>query len=117
LWILSETWHIIAQSRDTLTQGLLLLNRADGIIHSVSRYVPINGLPLQQVSAPFSTPAKATLELSEASYLRLQAQRCRKICQVSKDPELIETLSRLAREFDQRAAELEADVEPRKLGA
>jgi len=50
--------------------------------------------------------------LSEASYLRLQAQRCRRLARGIPNREVVKTLLDYAAELEARAAALEAERDP-----
>ncbi|MDE2228556.1 MAG: hypothetical protein KGL11_05890 [Alphaproteobacteria bacterium] len=50
--------------------------------------------------------------MSQAAYLRLQAARCRRLAHAIAVPDVVATLLEMAKEFDERAAKLEAEQEP-----
>lgn len=43
----------------------------------------------------------------DATFLREQARRCRRLARSVATPDLVETLNRLAADYDERAARLE----------
>lgn len=43
----------------------------------------------------------------DAAFLREQARRCRRLARAIATPDVVETLSRMARDYDARADEIE----------
>lgn len=58
-------------------------------------------------------PAGRFASMSEAVDLREEAKRCRRLAEGINDPKTLETLRRMAEDYEQRAAEAEDKPAPR----